>query len=189
MNLRIRKRSLEIVRSLAVIGSTGALIIGATSAATTVGTASLTGNTFSVGSGGVQIAPDNSGAAGTFGSSTAGFNFGALTEGGTSPTHHHFWLKNGTDATIAVAETATNVSAPNLDTTKVKVHVEKTGTTTDDMASLSSLNTGTGLTLSDPPATAGTEYDIWVTLDSGAVNTGSTTGNASFGLDFTGTTP
>src|SRR6185312_13272784 len=104
MNLRIRKRSLEIVRSLAVIGGTGALIIGATFAATTVGNASLTGNTFSVGSGGILIAQDNSGSPGTFGSTATGFDFGSLTEGGSSSNHQHFWLKNGTDTTISVAE-------------------------------------------------------------------------------------
>ncbi|HEY2003696.1 MAG TPA: hypothetical protein VGH44_01105 [Candidatus Saccharimonadia bacterium] len=186
MKSHLSKRSLEIARSLAIIGGTSAMVIGATFAAT-VGTASLTGNTFSVGSGGILIAPDNSGTPGTFVTSTQGFNFGSLTEGGTSAAHQHFWLKNATDATVTVNETAADVSAPNLDDSKVIIHIEKTGTNTDNSASLADLSSGSGVTLTNTPSTSGTEYDVWVTLDSSALST-ATVANASFGLDFTGTT-
>lgn len=184
MKLNLSKRSLGIARSLAVIGGTGAIVIGATFAATNVGTASLTGNTFSVGTGGVQISTNNS----TFGTSAAGFDFGSLTVGGTGTTRKHIFLKNNTDSTIGLTAAATGVStSSNLDPANVIVHIEKTGTTTDDSESLKNL-TSSSETLSDAPAAgATTEYDVWVTLNTGALTSG-TTATGTFGLDFTGTT-
>jgi hypothetical protein len=188
MIINLNKRTLGIAKSLAIIGSTGALVIGATFAATSVGTASLTSNTFSVGTGGVLIANDNSGSPGSFSTSVAGFNFGSLTQGGSSTTQH-FWLKDGTTSAIALTMAAANVTTSNLDPTMVTVHVEKTGTTTDDSASLASLESGSQ-TLSNPPATAdtnGVEYNVWITLGSSAVTTGNTA-SANFDLNFSATT-
>lgn len=184
MKLRLNKRSLGIARSLAVIGGTGAIVIGATFAATNVGTATLSGNTFSVGTGGVQISTNNS----TFGTSAAGFDFGALTVGGTGTTRKHFWLKNNTDSTIGLTAAATGVStSSNLDPSNVVVHFEKTGTTTASSESLANIESSS-ITLPDAPAAgATTEYDVWVTLNNGALSTG-TTATGTFGLDFTGTT-
>jgi len=66
---------------------------------------------FSVGSGGILIAPDNSGSPGTFVTSTQGFDFGSLTEGGTPGAQQHFWLKNATTTDVTVNETAADASA------------------------------------------------------------------------------
>ena len=192
MKFQLNDRLITIARSLAIIGGTGALIVGATMAATPVGTASLTGNSFTTAAaeGGITIAPDSSGSPGTFATSITGFNFGQLSSG-TTPTKSHFWLKNTTNAAITVTFAASNLTNfANLDQTKAIVHIEKTGTTTDDTNSLSSLVAGSK-TLSNPPASGdanGTEYDIWVTLDTGAVTSGQTT-SGSFDLGFTGNTP
>jgi hypothetical protein len=188
MKFRLNKQSLGIAKSLAIIGSTGALVIGATFAATGVGTASLTSNTFSVGTGGVLIASDNSGSPGSYSTSVAGFNFGSLTQGGSSPTEH-FWLKNGTTSTIALTAAAANVTTSNLDPTMVTIHLEKTGTTQDDSATLSSLTSGSQ-TLTNAPGTSdtnGIEYSVWITLGSSAVTAGSTA-QANFDLNFSATT-
>jgi hypothetical protein len=192
MNFRLNDRLVTIARSLAIIGGTGALIVGATMAATPVGTASLTGNSFTTAAaqGGITIAPDNSGSPGTFAANITGFNFGQLSTG-TTPTRSHFWLKNNTNGAVTVTIAAANLSNfANLDQNKAIVHIEKTGTTTADSNSLASLVSGSK-TLSNPPASGdanGNEYDIWVTLDSGAVTTGQTT-SGSFDLNFTGNTP
>jgi hypothetical protein len=191
MNFQISQKFLKIARSLAIIGGTGALIVGATMAASPVGTASLTGNAFTASTnaeatGGVQIAADNSGTAGSFSGTLTGFDFGTLTTSST-PTHQHFWLKNNTTGAITLTAAASNLTGfTNLDQTKAIVHIEKTGTTTDDSNSLSSL-LSTSATLSNPPAMgASQEYDVWVTLDSGAVTSGTST-NGTFDLGFTGT--
>jgi hypothetical protein len=185
-------RSLAITRAVAVIGGTGALIVGATFAASNIGTVSLTGNTLSA-TAGLQIAPDNAGSPGTFDVTTTGFDFGSLAPGGAPSTKKQFWLKNTTGVDpVALEMTAGNLGPfTNLDKTKVIVHVEKHTGGADDSANVQTLfATGLNLSAANDPDTGGanTQYDVWVTLNSGAL-TGASVTNADnhFDLNFIGT--
>jgi hypothetical protein len=181
-------RSLAITRAVAVIGSTGALILGATFAAS-VGTVSLTGNTLSAQSG-LQIAPDNAGVAGAYDVTLTGFTFPAAVGQDTSGTPSLFWLKNTTGAALtSVTEVSSNFTGfANIDKTKVEVHIKKSSGGADQFDNLSHLNsTGFNLTapnMPDPTHAGGDQYKVWVTLDSGAISSASDTG--TFDLTFTG---
>jgi hypothetical protein len=172
-------RSLAITRAVAVIGSTGALILGATFAAS-VGTVSLTGNTLSAQSG-LQIAPDNAGVAGAYDVTLTGFTFPAAVGQDTSGTPSLFWLKNTTGAALtSVTEVSSNFTG--------FANIDKSSGGADQFDNLSHLNsTGFNLTapnMPDPTHAGGDQYKVWVTLDSGAISSASDTG--TFDLTFTG---
>jgi hypothetical protein len=180
-------RSLAITRAVAVIGGTGALIIGATFAAG-ADTASLTGNTFSASQG---LLISNGGA---YSGSATGFNFGTVPTGTTGSAQQAFFLKDITGGTspLGVTVTAANCSFSNLDSTKVNLNIEEDNGSlsgTVDTATLASLCTPTGLALSTAnlPQTGavGTKYVAWLTLTDASAITGSPTSGA-FDAQFTG---
>ncbi len=179
-------RKLAIARAVAVIGSTGALIVGATFAAS-VGSVSLTGNSFAA-SQGLQIS--NGGA---FGDTATGFSFGNTAIGGTGSAKQNFFLEDITGGTSALtlSVVAGNCgSFAGLDKSKVHVNIEKDGGTVVDTPTLDTLCAGTPANL-DPtnaPAVGGasTKFDVWMTLDSGAITGSLNPLSNTFDLDFTG---
>jgi hypothetical protein len=187
------RRSFAIARAAAVIGGMGALIIGATFAATDVGTVALTANSFATTSTGLQISNDGT----TFSDSATGFAFGSLAIGGTS-TKENFWLEDTSGGTsqLAVTVAAANVGTlTGLDPTKVMVNIEMNGGSTVDSASLSDLESGT-LALSaaneptietDATTPVPTEYNVWLSLSAGAITGTVDATTDTFGLNFTGT--
>lgn len=191
MYKHVSKRTLAIIRAVAVMGGTAALVVGATFAAT-VGTASLTGNTFSA-TQGLTISTDGS----TFSGSVTGFNFGNVPTGTTGSAVQTFYLEDvsGGDTPLGVSVAASTCGTfTGLDPTMVNVNIEEeSGTTpsgTVDTATLSDLCGSSPLTLStaNEPATGSTptKYQVWLTMGSSAVTgTPSATTNG-FDLNFTG---
>lgn len=189
----MNRRSYAIARASAVIGGMGALIVGATMAATNVGTVALTANSFATTSAGLQISSNGT----DFSDSATGFNFGTLTPGGDPGTKSNFYLEDTSGGTspLGVSVAAANVGAlTGLDASKVMVNIEKDGGSTVDTMSLADLKTGS-LTLSasnDPTVESdstpvSTKYDVWLTLSSGAVTGTVDTSSDMFDLNFTGT--
>ena len=180
-------RSLAITRAVAVIGGTGALIIGATYAAVNVGTVSLTGNTFSA-SQGLQIS--NGGA---YGDTAVGFNFGSAPIGNEGSAKQNFFLKDVTGGTgqLAISVAGANCGTfDGLDKTKVHVNIEKDGGTVVDSPTMNTLCGGSAnLDVTNEPATGavGTKYNVWVTLDAGAITAATNPATNGFDLNFTGT--
>lgn len=173
MNVHLSDRSLRIARSLLIIGGTAAIIVGATYAQTQLGTATMTGNTFSAytttanTSGNILISPN--GNTGNFTSNMSGFNFGSIGAGGNSSVNH-FWLQNNSSSAATVTFSASSLSGfGNLSPSSVIVNIERTGTSTNNALSLASLSSNTA-TLSNPPSSGGgiAEYNIWLTLNSTA---------------------
>jgi hypothetical protein len=184
----MNKRTLAIARATAVIGGTGALIIGATFAATPVGTVDLTGNTFAAIQG-IQIS--NGGA---FSDSVSGFNFGNTPIGNTGSAVKNFYLEDTTGgaSALSVSVAAANCGAfTGLDTTKVHVNIKKNGGSTTDTGTLSDLCGSTPLDLTNPdnsPTVGGasTKYDVWLTADNGAISGVTNPASDGFDLAFTG---
>lgn len=87
----------RIALSIATIGASAALLVGATVA---VFTDSVTqdSNTFAVGNGNLQIAPDTVSGPGVFVESIDGPSFNGMFPGQTKT--FDFWLKNSSDAAI-----------------------------------------------------------------------------------------
>ncbi len=182
-------RTLSIARSFAIIGATGALILGATFALE-VGATKITGNTLTA-SAGLQIAPDGGeSGAGTFGTALSGFDFGSLVPNSNGSTHGLFWMKNTTGQDVTLSAVATNVSGfENMDKTKVMVHVRTTGgeITSDNLAHLST--SGIALAETVPANGNDTKFEAWVSLEMGALNSGTVSGNGGFDLEFSASTP
>ncbi len=186
------RRSFAIARAAATIGGMGALIIGATMAATNVGTVALTANSFATTSTGLQISNDGS----TFSDTATGFDFGSLTTGGTS-TKENMWLQDTSGGTtpLGITLAAANVGAlTGLNPADVMVNVEAHGGSTVDSFSLSSLESSTpALSAANEPTIESdgtpvpTEYDVWLSLSSGAVTGTTDPTSNTFDLNFTGT--
>lgn len=181
-------RSLLIARSVGVIGGTAALIVGATFAAS-VGNATLTGNTFAA-SQGIQIS--NGGA---YGDTATGYAFGTTPIGGTGSAHQTFFLKDisGGATPLTVSVFGTNCGAfTNLNKAKVHVNVKPTSGGTTNSGTIADICAATptpfALAASSSPSASGTQYDVWVTMDAGAITTigGTDTASNSFDLNFTG---
>jgi hypothetical protein len=185
-------RSLAITRAVAVIGGTGALIVGATFAAVTnVGMVSLTGNTFAA-TQGIQISNG-----GVYGDTASGFNFGNAPVGKEGSPKQNFYLEDVTNSTTGVALSVAGANCgtfAGLIQSKVHVNIEKNGGTVVDSPTIAKLcgatNNSVNLDPTNSPAIggAGTKYDVWITLDPGAVTPGSLNpASNGFDLNFTGT--
>ncbi|HEX3082701.1 MAG TPA: hypothetical protein VHQ86_05650 [Candidatus Saccharimonadia bacterium] len=180
-------RSLLIARSVAVIGGTAALVVGATFAAS-VGTVSLTGNTFAA-SQGLQISNG-----GVYGDTATGFDFGTAPIGSTGSAKQNFFLKDisGAASPLAISVAGANCGGfAGLNKDKVHVNIEKDGGTIVDSPSLTDLCGGSGATLdttnSPELAGVGTKYNVWITLDAGAITGATNPASDGFDLNFTGT--
>lgn len=185
----MNERLVQIARSVAVIGGTGALIFGVTYAAVgDVSNASLAGNTLSV-SAALQIAPDAAGVPGSYLTSAPGFN--ATTTNmrfGFERAAGDFWLKNTAtgDQTVVVsipgAPVLTGIAAD-----KVHVHI-KQGATEQLDTTLDQLQPpSTGVVLNKPLSPgAGSKYSLSYTIDK-PTGGGVTANVGTFDLNFTGT--
>src|ERR1700683_1946210 len=186
------RRSFAIARASATIGGMAALIIGATMAATNVGTVVLTANSFATTSTGLQISGDGN----TFAASATGFNFGNISTGGTS-TKENFWLEDTSGGTtqLGISVAAANVGTlTGLNPADVMVNIEMHGGSTVDSASLADLQSGTlNLSAANEPTLENgttpvpTEYDVWLSLSSGAITGTTDSSTDTFDLNFTGT--
>lgn len=183
-------RTVQIARSVAVIGATAATIIGITYAAIgDVSTATLGSSTLSA-SAFLQIAPDSNDAPGTFQTTVPGFN--ATTANmrfGSERAAGKFWLKNiatGDQAlvlSVPTAPTLTGVTAAGVHVHVKRGAVEELNTT---LAQLQAPNPGVAFTQQLSPSAGGTQYSLFYTIDPPAG--GGTTANVgSFELTFTGT--
>lgn len=173
-------RSLSIARSVAVIGGTSALVIGATLAATTTNQVSL--NTTATVSDNLSISTDGT----TYGPNANGGNFD-IKRGVPTSAHQQFHLKT-TDTSGAVKLSA-NVSGlgSSVDTNKshLTAHFKKGGTevtrTLADLATDQDISAIGDLALSS----ADNVIDVWITADSTTGAIGST--NNAITFNFTGT--
>jgi hypothetical protein len=179
-------RTVQIARSIGVLGATGALVFGVTFAA--VGdhaTAALSGNTLSA-TAGLQIAIDSGGTAGAYATSVTGFQLTDLRFG-VERKAGGFWLKNTavTDQSVVVT-----VPTPPVVTGSVpgKVHVRITkGATTVLSTTLDQLETVSGVAFAANSLAGPAElYGVYYTLDA-PTGTGSSVSVPTFDLNFTGT--
>lgn len=180
-------RSVQIARSIGLIGVTGALVLGATFAA--VGdknNANLTANTLAV-TAGLQIALENAGNPGTFGLTAPGFNLTDVRFGAEKVAGNIYLKSTATaDQTVSlnvpVAPTLTGVTAD-------KVHVRiKKGDQIELDATLEQLETPAGASFANPlPAgnATGEKFTLAFMID--PVASGVTASVPSFDLNFTGT--
>jgi hypothetical protein len=186
-------RSLAITRAVAVIGGTGALIVGATFAATN--STHMTGITFSA-SNDLQISKVTTGTPDTptsYASDTiAGFPFGSNVHMGVQTTTPiSFFLKSG--VSLAGVTATGNIPSPITHTDANHIWVEicdhgenpATSAKCSVNTKLSQLSAGplAGITT---PGNAGNEYDAYMTV---TANDGSSTVDGSatgFKLNFVG---
>jgi hypothetical protein len=191
-------RSLAIARAVAVIGGTGALIVGVTFAAQgdSVGTATLAGNSFGA-TYGLELSTNGT----DFGPQVGGISFGTLAPGGAPSAQVPFYLEDQTGGAnpLNVTVLGNNYGAfTGINEADVTVHIEgySGGQLNGDVnsATLSQLvSPGMVLDLSNQPKVeAGgtavpTQYVAWLTLAPGAITGPMDATTNKFDLDFAGT--
>jgi hypothetical protein len=181
----MHKNLLAIARAVAVVGATGALLVGATHAAFTSAPVSLTNNTLASATAALQVQSTS----GNFGATDAGMNFPALLPGVTSSPFTFYLNDSGSsnlDVTASIPEDLDSGSIPPGDVTLEFTNVTEGGATAS--YTLGQMENGNQFALpgTTPQLTPGNfdTYQVTATL-AGSVTTPGTV--PAFTLNFVGT--
>jgi hypothetical protein len=182
-------RTLAIARGVGVIGSTIAVVVGVTLAATglTSNDVTLSANSISSATAALQIK-----SGGSFGISDTGFTFSDVVPGGPAQplAGNAFQLKNNGTVDLAVTvkvPSAVNCTA-SIDKSKVHVIINRTSGSNPQLGATDTLaDLETGVALTDNLAAGVTaSYKMQVSMDADAI-TGSSGSCDPFDLVFSGT--
>ena len=178
------RSSWAIVRAVGVIGATAAIVVGATFAAFTSNTASLTNNTLASATADLQVQSTS----GSFSTTDAGMNFSALLPGVASSPFTFYLKDNGSadlNVTASIPESLSSSTIPLNDVTLTFTNVTETGSVS---YTLDQLNNGQVMALpgASPQLTPGNfdQYSVTATLDNSLTTSGTVT---PFTLNFVGT--
>ena len=184
---RFVRQKAPLLRAIAVVGATGALVTSVTYATLQSPTATLTGNSINSASANLLIGTASATST-AFSSTHSGFTFNNVVPGGpAAPANGNtFYLRNTGSATLAaklsVGSTPTNTSS--VDLSKVTVNITRTDTNTAQSASLQTLiDTGLALTDTLAPSPSSTAYQYTLSISMAA---DAFTGNSASigGIDF-----
>jgi hypothetical protein len=180
-----------LLRAIAVVGATGALVTSVTYATLQSPTATLTGNTINSATATLLVGTASASST-AFGATHSGFTFGNVVPGGPAmpASGNVFYLRNTGTATLAVklavGGTPTNTYA--VDLSKVTVNITRADTSTSQSATLQSLiDNGLALTDTMAPNASSTavQYTLSVSMTADAF-TGSSASIGGIDLVFSG---
>jgi hypothetical protein len=167
----VKKRA-PLLRAIAVVGATGALVSSVTYATLQSPSATLTGNTIQSASANLLIGTASATST-AFSATHSGFTFAGVVPGGPAApaSGNVFYLRNTGTATLAakmsVGSTPSNASS--VDLSKVTVNITRTDTNATQSATLQSLiDNGLALTDTLAPSPTSTAYQYSLTVSMAA---------------------
>jgi predicted ribosomally synthesized peptide with SipW-like signal peptide len=194
--MRVSKGFNPVTKAVGVFAAV-AIIVGGVTYAAFQSQATLSDNTISSATAGLQV--DNLGNGAGFATSDAGFSFTGIVPGADYGTPQQFKLKNSGDTDLQVTVFATDGASSGI-LNKNKIHVKFTNTSLSTpgsveytLAELQSMEKGLpgmGIASNDSLDTSGSgeenTFNVQVKIDADAVNNGNGASVSGFDLVLTG---
>jgi hypothetical protein len=177
----MNKQTMAIARGVGVISATVALMAGVTFAQFS-SSATLTANTVSTATPGLEVSTDNV----NYGTSETGLTFDNLLPGVPSAPQNFYLYNNSTGGSFSLAAQASAIVSPTLNPSLVTVTITDVPDSTPYTATLAQWESG--FSISGPALANGAvrTFTMTVTVDPSVSTQGSVSG---FNWVFTGTQP